>query len=139
MSLHLIKLCVGTQSVEDLEQWRDRIAPGDRLSYHDTRMSPKRADELRDGGSLYWVIKRVIQCRQTIIDLEEIVSADGIKRCRIWLGREIVRTAPRPRKAFQGWRYLKASEAPPDLGPGREGGEELPDELRRKLIELGAW
>jgi len=139
MSLHLIKLCVGAQSIEDLEHWRDRIAPGDRPSYHDTRMSPKRAAELLEGGSLYWVIKRVIQCRQSIIDLEEIVSADGIKRCRIWLDREIVRTSPRPRKAFQGWRYLKGSEAPPDIGPAAEGGEELPDELRRKLIELGAW
>ena len=105
---------------------------------HTTRMTPKRKDEILAGGSLYWVIKRVIQVRQPVLDLEEFTDPDGIKRCNIWLENTLVRTAPSPRRAFQGWRYLKAEDAPSDLTE-HAGGEDLPDELRRKLIELGAW
>ncbi|GGH02388.1 hypothetical protein GCM10007420_18300 [Glycocaulis albus] len=139
MSLHLIKLCVGADTIEDLEAWRAKIAPGGKPMYHVTRMSPKRADELLDGGSLYWVIKRVIQVRQRIIGLEEVTGSDGISRCCIWLDREIIRTAPRPKKPFQGWRYLTSADAPPDLSSPASGGEDLPDDLRAKLIEMGAW
>ncbi|MGY6531137.1 DUF1489 family protein [Glycocaulis sp.] len=139
MALHLIKLCVGVDSIEDLEARRAKSAPGSGPVFHVTRMSPKRRDEVLDGGSLYWVIKRVIQVRQRIIDLEEITGEDGISRCCIWMDRELIRTSPRPKKPFQGWRYLKAADAPPDLSSPAAGGEELPGELRRKLIELGAW
>ncbi|MGX6647928.1 DUF1489 family protein [Maricaulaceae bacterium MS644] len=138
MALNLIKLCVGADGIEDLEAWRDQVAPGDRPMPHTTRMTPKRAKELLDGGSLYWVIKRVIQARQTILELEEFTDEAGIKRCTIWLDREIVPTAPTPRRPFQGWRYLKAEDAPADLSV-QTGGEDLPDDLRRKLIEIGAW
>lgn len=139
MALHLIKLCVGADTVEDLEAWRDQIAPGNRPMHHVTRMTPKRREEILDGGSLYWVIKRVIQVRQRIIDLEEVTGDDGIARCCIWLDRELILTAPRPKKPFQGWRYLKATDAPPDLSGPAGGGEDLPGDLRAKLIELGAW
>ncbi|MEQ8405365.1 MAG: DUF1489 domain-containing protein [Oceanicaulis sp.] len=138
MALNLVKLCVGADGIEDLEAWRDRIAPGGKPMPHTTRMTPKRAKELLDGGSLYWVIKRVIQCRQTILDLEDFTDEAGIKRCTIWLDTEIHRTAPSPKRPFQGWRYLKPEHAPADLSV-QTGGEELPDELRRKLIEIGAW
>ncbi|PWE16495.1 DUF1489 domain-containing protein [Marinicauda salina] len=138
MPLHLIKLCVGADSIEDLEAWRDTTAPGGGPMSHTTRMFPKRRDALLDGGSLYWVIKRIVQVRQRILDLEEVVGEDGIRRCRIWLDPEIVRTNPSPKRPFQGWRYLEPHEAPGDL-TAASGGEDLPDELRRKLIELGAW
>jgi len=138
MALNLIKLCVGADGIENLEAWRDQVAPGDRPMPHTTRMTPKRAKELLDGGSLYWVIKRVIQARQTILELEEFTDEAGIKRCTIWLDREIIPTAPTPRRPFQGWRYLKAEDAPADLSV-QTGGEDLPDDLRRKLIEIGAW
>lgn len=138
MALHLLKLCVGADSIEDLERWRDRTAPGGRPMAHVTRMFPKRKAEILEGGSLYWVIKRVIQVRQTILDLEEFTDAEGVKRCRIVLDPELVRTSPAPRRPFQGWRYLKPEEAPADLSAAT-GGHELPDDLRRKLIELGVW
>jgi len=138
MPLHLVKLCVGADSIEDLEAWRDQIAPRGQLMPHTTRMTPKRAAELNDGGSLYWVIKRLIQVRQRIVELEEFTDETGIKRCTIWLDREIVRTAPAPRRPFQGWRYLKAEDAPADLSV-QTGGEEVPDALRSQLIEMGAW
>lgn len=138
MALHLVKLCVGADGIENLEAWRDRVTPNGGRMGHTTRMTPKRAKELLDGGSLYWVIKRVIQARQRIVELEEFVDDDGIKRCTIWLDPEIIKTAPAPRRAFQGWRYLKPEDAPADLSV-QSGGEELPDTLRRELIEIGAW
>ncbi|MCR9128519.1 MAG: DUF1489 domain-containing protein [Alphaproteobacteria bacterium] len=138
MPLHLVKLCVGADGIEDLERWRDTCAPGDRLMPHTTRMTPKRAKELLDGGSLYWVIKRVIQARQEIVELEEFVDEGGVKRCTIWLNNEIIPTAPAPKRPFQGWRYLKPEHAPADLTV-QSGGEDLPAELRNKLIEIGAW
>ncbi|MCW5723884.1 MAG: DUF1489 domain-containing protein [Maricaulaceae bacterium] len=145
MALHLIKLCVGVDSIEELESWRDRRMAERRargepeLSRHVTRMTPKRAAEVLDGGSLYWVIRRVIQCRQRIVALEDVTGEDGVMRCAIVMEPEIIRTAPAPRRPFQGWRYLRAEDAPPDLSDPRAGGAELPDDLRRRLIEIGAW
>jgi len=145
MTLHLIKLCVGVDSVEDLEAYRRRrtqeqTAGGEPVrSVHVTRMFPKQAEKILDGGSLYWVIRRVIQARQRITGLEEVVGDDGIKRCAIIMDPEIIRTAPAARRPFQGWRYLKAEDAPMDLSDPAAGGADLPPELRRKLIEIGAW
>ena len=139
MALHLIKLCVGAESVESLQAWRDRAFGKGQPAFHTTRMTPKRAAEVLDGGSLYWVIKRVVQVRQRVVDLEEFVDSGGVKRCHIWLDPELVRTAPQQRRAFQGWRYLKPEDAPSDLGEGMGGGEDLPHDLRRKLLEIGAW
>lgn len=138
MALNLVKLCVGADGIDDLEAWRDTVAPGGKPMPHTTRMIPKRAKELLDGGSLYWVIKRVIQVRQTILELEEFTDSAGIKRCTIWLDPEIVRTAPSPKRPFQGWRYLKAEDAPADITV-QTGGDDLPDDIRQKLIEIGAW
>ena len=137
---HLVKLCVGADSVADLIDWQKsgRAKGPDGRPRHVTRMYPRQEAALLDGGSLYWVIKRVIQVRQPILDLEEFTDPKGIKRCNIWLGPDIVKTAPSPRRAFQGWRYLKPEDAPADLTE-QTGGEDLPDDLRQKLIELGAW
>ncbi len=145
MALHLIKLCVGADSVADLRAWQDqrvarpRRADGPREPYHVTRMTPARAGEVIDGGSLYWVIRRVVAVRQAITDLVEIRGDDGIRRCAIVLDRELVLTQPVPRKPFQGWRYLDPRDAPADLAARGSGGAELPETLRRKLVELGAW
>ncbi len=138
MPLHLVKLCVGADAIEDLERWRDTCAPNGQLMPHTTRMTPKRGKEILDGGSLYWVIKRVIQARQRVVELEEFVDSEGIKRCHIWLDPEIIPTAPAPKRPFQGWRYLKPEHAPADLTQ-QTGGDDLPADLRRKLIDLGAW
>ena len=86
--------------------------------YHVTRMWPKREAELLDGGSIYWVIKGVIQCRQRILSLREITGQDGIRRCGLVLASDVIRTASVPKKAFQGWRYLTPADAPrPDRHP----------------------
>jgi len=145
MTVHLIKLCVGIDTVEELEAHRVRRSAEQATrneavqSVHVTRMSPKRAAEILDGGSLYWVIKRVIRCRQRIISLDEVIGEDGIKRCAIVMDPELVRTAPAARRPFQGWRYLNTDDAPMDISAPSGGGENLPPELRSKLIEIGAW
>lgn len=142
MSLHLIKLCVGAESVEDLEESVVRRIEQRRRSgqsqhyFHVTRMAPKRVDELLEGGSLYWIIKGGVQCRQPLADLETFTDAEGIGRCRILMKPELVRTQWQPRRPFQGWRYLRADDAPADIGTG-EAAAEMPPDLRRELSELG--
>jgi hypothetical protein len=143
MSLHLIKLCVGADSIADLEEWiadrmaeRRRRGEPERLA-HVTRMRPKRAEALVDGGSLYWVIKGLISARQRLLEVEPFVDAEGIGRCRLWLEPKVVAVAPRPMRAFQGWRYFAAEDAPLDLEAAGAGAAAMPEALRRTLGELG--
>ncbi len=143
MTLHLVKLCVGVDSLDDLRQWiaarmaeaRRRSAPARHA--HVTRMAPKRAVDILDGGSLYWVIKGQISARQAIVGVEPFMDADGIGRCRLWLDGEIVAVAPRPMRAFQGWRYYEAKSAPPDIDEAQPGFADMPDAMRRELAGLG--
>lgn len=143
MGLNLVKLCVGVDSVEDLESWiRFRLKEKERageevIQFHTTRMIPKRADELVDGGSLYWVIKGNVQVRQVINEIRPFTDSSGISRCRIVLDPTLVHTNWQPRRAFQGWRYLKSEDAPQDLKNPDEGLTALPPELRRELAQLG--
>ena len=136
MALHLIKLCVGAASPEDLRQWRaSRKAQGHRPIVH-TRQTPKRASEILAGGSLYWVFKGVILIRQPIAAIETL-GEGAARRCEILLGDAMIETAPQPRRAFQGWRYLEPKDAPADLSQIGDG--ELPIELARRLREIGAF
>jgi hypothetical protein len=136
MSLHLIKLCVGADTPEDLRVWREaRAKAGHRPIVH-TRNTPKRAAELLDGGSLFWVFRGVVLIRQRIAAIETV--GEGVqRRCEILLDDAQIPTAPQPRRAFQGWRYLEAKEAPADFGEAANG--DLPLELARRLREAGAW
>ena len=136
MPLHIIKLCVGVDSVDELRAWRKEQRRMGRSCVVHTRQSPKRCADVLDGGSLYWVIKGVVRCRQTITAVDTI--DDGPKtRCEIALEDELVLTEPMPRRAFQGWRYLDPTEAPADLDPRLAA--DLPGELTAQLRALGAW
>lgn len=142
MPLHLVKLCVGVSAVEELQAWvdeaaRNAAARGEAATRtHTTRMFPRREAELLDGGSLYWVIKGKVQARQRLVDLCPVTGKDGINRCRIVMEARLVLTEWQPRRAFQGWRYLKADDAPADLNEG-SGIHALPPELRIQLANLG--
>ena len=138
-SLHLIKLSAGTESVDSLATWQEQFRRrfDDGLPRHVTRMWPKRADEILDGGSIYWVIKGMIQCRQRVLRLDEVDRGDGIRRCGLVLEPRLIRTASAPKRAFQGWRYLKPADAPPDLPANRQGEDALPPELAGALAEIG--
>jgi hypothetical protein len=134
--VHIIKLCVGAEKVEDLEEWqKNRFGSGP--AQHVTRMAPKRADEILSGGSLYWVFKGLVLARQRILALDEVRGDDGILRCAIQLDREVIRTEALARRAFQGWRYLSATDAPRDLPKGRAREEELPVELTAAMAQIG--
>jgi hypothetical protein len=139
VALHLIKLSVGTTSIEDLEEWhKDPRAKGpDGLPRHVTRMWPKREGELLDGGSIYWVIQGLVQCRQPILRLDEVTGGDGIRRCAIVLEPGLIRTATAQKRPFQGWRYLPGSDAPPDLGSARAKDDTLPPALSAALADIG--
>jgi hypothetical protein len=106
-------------------------------SVHTTRMFPKRADEILDGGSLYWVIKGQVKARQPILDIRETTGGDGIKRCDLVLGPEVVETVMQPKRPFQGWRYYDPKDAPQDLTNAGSGLAEMPEEMKRELAELG--
>lgn len=136
---HLIKLSVGTESVEDLARWQASRASElpEGLPRHVTRMWPRRETEVLNGGSIYWVIKGMVQCRQRILRLDRVTGHDGIERCAIVLDPELVRTAPAPKRAFQGWRYLALPDAPPDLPANRQNEDSLPPELAGALADIG--
>lgn len=143
MALHLIKLCVGCDSVRELEDWikqklKDKRRRGEKAEHiHRTRMVPKRADELTDGGSLYWVIRGEVMCRQRIRAVRPFRDKDGVGRCGLVLEPKVVLVTPRPYRAFQGWRYLACADAPPDLDRAAPGAAAMPEKLRRELRELG--
>ena len=140
MSLNLIKLCVGAESLEDQQEWSQRrlkemqAAGSEVCLFHTTRMVPKRIDELLDGGSLYWVIKGKIQARQKLVDIRPFVDSEGIRRCKLMLDSQIIATEWQPKRAFQGWRYLPVEEAPADLQFADSG---MPSHLKAELAELG--
>ncbi|WP_375280108.1 DUF1489 family protein [Pseudooctadecabacter sp.] len=138
-TLHLQKLSVGTDNVADLLAWQNtkRAQAVDGLPRHVTRMWPKRKDEVLGGGSMYWVIKGSIMCRQQINRFDEYIGADGVRRCAIVLEPELIRVVPTLKRPFQGWRYLKAEDAPMDLPKGREEEEALPASLNAALAEIG--
>ena len=143
MTLHLIKLSVGTDSVEDLQRWirqklkekKKRGRKAERV--HTTRMVPKRVDELLDGGSLYWVIRGQIACRERILAVRPFVDKEGIGRCHLVLDPKCVLVESRPFRAFQGWRYLEVKDAPRDLDRAAPGVGAMPEPLRRELRDLG--
>lgn len=149
MALNLIKLCVGVDTVEQLEMFQARrraemeaagLPPYNR---HLTRNFPRRVDEIMtpaEGppGSLYWVIRREVRVRQPLHAIEEAVDHEGRRCCALIFEPVLVRVDPRPHRPFQGWRYLESDDAPADLtGPTRGESDEMPEEMRRELRELG--
>lgn len=138
--MHLIKLCVGVATLEELEGYRNERAHwwgldyGEDVHVHRTRMMPKRAEEIVESGSIYWVISGVVRCRQRVLRLAAATDREGRGCCDIIMAPDLVRVMPRPKRPFQGWRYLDPLEAPPDLDTGgfsEEGAMEIAEELAR--------
>ena len=137
--INLIKLSVGTDSVETLQAWQDSPRPkgADGLPRHVTRMWPRREDEILNGGSIYWVIKGVVQCRQTILRLDEHDRGDGIRRCALVFDPKLIRVETMTKRPFQGWRYLRPEDSPADLPEHRRREEQLPPSLSAALADIG--
>ena len=134
MALHLIKLCVGADSLQDLALWQQDRKRHENVM-HVTRQTPKQAEQLLDGGSLYWVIKGIITARQRLLELRPL-SIEGASYCGLVLDPALVEVRPRIQRAFQGWRYLQAKDAPPDMPHGHVD-EAMPDYMRRELAAMG--
>jgi hypothetical protein len=142
MTVHLVKLCVGVETVQDLRDWQaERLR---RLSRegktpelcHRTLQAPRRREDVLDGGSLYWVVKGFVIVRQRIVALRADTKDDGRACCGIVLDPKLVGTRPHPRRAFQGWRYLEAADAPPDMRPLEQADRDMPPGMREALREL---
>ena len=142
MTLHLIKLCVGAESLESLARWQAaRLAVMKKKRakpelMHVTRHTPKRAEELLDGGSLYWVIKGQIAARQRLIDIRAVRVKGGPPKCGLVYEPKLVPTLRRSHRPFQGWRYLDPKNAPPDARDFKRG-KGLPETLCAELADLG--
>ena len=136
MTLHLIKLAARANGVDDLINWQTYVRETHGELFHTTRMMPKRVNELLDDGSIYWVIKRKIRVRQTILDIQPFTDEAGIKRCHIFLDPELIATRHQSRRPFQGWRYLETENAPDDM-PVSDEETPMPPELLSELRELG--
>lgn len=138
--IHMIKLCVGVSSLEELESYRDERAHwwdadyGEDVHVHRTRMMPKRAAEMEGLSSIYWVISGQVVCRQPILRLARYTNAEGIDYCDIIMSRDMIRTVPYPKRPFQGWRYLRPEDAPPDVGANENAGSMA---LAADLAKLG--
>ena len=153
MVVHLVKLCVGVESIDELAQWfasedckKARKRKGLRSPNehsHWTRMTPKRAEEVLDGGSLYWVIRGRICVRHRILRLDPVEDEQGKGYCAIVYVPTMILTQTRPRRAFQGWRYLEDEDAPPDLADQRgairaaKAEADLPVKMIEELKALG--
>jgi len=141
MTVHLIKLSVGPETLTDLAQWqqqrlREQKWAGQKQELmHVTRQRPKRAEEVLDGGSIYWVIKGFIVARQKLIELRPLLR-EGVPYCGLIYEPELITVRARPRRPFQGWRYFDPDDAPADVGKWTDA-HEMPDATQRELMVLG--
>lgn len=138
MTVHMVKLCVGAESIDDMIAWQTRQMRTLPNPVHHTRMFPKRADEMLHGGSIYWVVKRAIRFRQRIIDIRKVDDEEGRSLCELHFDPELIQTYAQPKRPFQGWRYLKPSDAPKDLKSG-DRAVDIPADLDEALKNAGVW
>ncbi len=136
MTLHLIKLCVGAESIDDLHRWQSGRLKAVSEIAHTTRMVPRRRDEILNGGSIYWVVKGFVLVRQKLADIRPFTDDDGIGRCDLLMDPKLVPVDPVPRRPFQGWRYLEPKDAPPDAATVKADNA-MPAKMQAELRELG--
>ena len=139
MIWHIIKLSVGVEDVEHLARIQESRLKNEGVLAHITRNTPKRADQLLKGGSIYWVIKRFIRVRQRLLGIERGVNSEGKPSCALVLDPQLVRTELKEFRAFQRWRYLGVKDAPRDLEDGSPDQVDacLPPEMAAELKGLG--
>ncbi|MBS0541103.1 MAG: DUF1489 domain-containing protein [Proteobacteria bacterium] len=141
MVLHLIKLAVGVDDLAQMKKFQAARRKQRRQTPRSphwvfTRNTPRRAEELLDGGSLYWVVRGVVRARQELVGFDEDFDKEEARKyCRIKVKRTIIPTTPQACKAFQGWRYLTPDRAPPDLSRGDSG--DMPPDMAAELKRLG--
>ena len=138
MALHLLKLAVGIENIGHLREVQARRLAENGSLCHVTRFMPRRAEQVLDGGSLFWVVRNFIRVRQRLLDLRVVKTVEtGSSKCAFVLDPELVLTVPARRRPHQGWRYFEAGSAPPDLGGSIEEFGDMPAEMAAELRALG--
>lgn len=143
--VNLIRPCVGISSPRMLFDHQiasnlQKDANGNDIAYFTTRNTPKRAEELLNGGSVYWIIKGKIAMRQKIVNIETHLDETNRKYCVISKSPQIIITAPHPYRAMQGWRYLEAEKTPKDLhvfDPDNLSDNDIDPQMAAELSQLG--
>ena len=130
--MHLMKLAVGVRDPAHLRALQTQREPP---LQHLTKQMPRRAAEIVDGGSLYWVIAGSMLVRQRVLWVEPAVRIDGSACAAIGLDAALVPVCGRPVRAFQGWRYLGSDAAPADLSAQPDEAT-VPEALARELRAL---
>lgn len=125
----MTKIAFRSESVDSLRAWLESQGDHARLT---TKYRPTRFAEM-EGGSLYWIHSHAIVGRSPILGFEQ--TPEG--KWWINLGPELIGVHPRPKRAHQGWRYLKDKDKPRDLEEGEDIGDVLPGKLMGKLNRLG--
>jgi hypothetical protein len=134
MPLHLLKLAVGVENVDELRRIRAERAAERGGSWVYTRNRPRRAAEVLAGGSIYWVIRGHIRVRQLVSGFRSERDANGRRYCLIEIDDELVPTCDRAWRPFQGWRYLAPEDAPADRS---DKPEPSADHMLAELRALG--
>ena len=103
-----------------------------------TRQTPKRAAELIDGGSLYRVYRGQILSRQRILAVETVGQAarSPLRGHPVGRGRPHLADAA---AGLSGVALPAGVGRPAGSGASAVGEEAMPEELARRLRELGAW
>lgn len=145
MTVNFLRTGVGVDSIRHLydiqQSYRKLESSGESFAFLTTRRTPTRANDLLNGGSVYWIINRQICARQIIMDIQTLADNNGQAYCRIVMSPEIMLTSPVSHRHIQGWRYLPQEKAPADLrpfDPYDQDNDEGPDpQMAAQLAELG--
>ena len=139
MSYHLKKIAVGIASIDRLKIRQRMIFETYGKIIHSTRNMPKQKADLIKTGSIFWIIKRYVLVRQKIVSIVPVIRDDGSKGCEIELDKNLIKVIPTKMKPFQGWRYYLENDIPKDLNLYDHEDEEIPEQIRLELIELGLY
>lgn len=131
MPLHMTKIAFSAESPASLRAWLEGHAEAGEARLT-TRYLPKRQEEMA-GGSLYWIFEHALIGRSPLLGFEQ--REDG--RWWIRLAPTLIPVETKPKRAHQGWRYLKDEDAPRDLGEGESAGDAMPPKLVSELAKLG--
>jgi hypothetical protein len=128
----MTRIAFGAESPAHLRARLEAHAEGGEVRLT-TRYMPKRHEEMA-GGSLYWILNHSLIGRSPLIGFMD----NGQGRTWIRIRPELIPVRGIPKRAHQGWRYLEAKDAPPDLGGSdADGRDHMPPKMLGELMKMG--
>lgn len=144
MCVNFLRTGVGVQSIHHLHEIQStyrQFNDGEKnYAFLTTRRTPIRANDILNGGSVYWIINRQICARQQVVDIQTLQDDEGKNFCRILMNPTIIMTSPTAHRHIQGWRYLTPEKAPSDLHPFDPNEDEIDNinpDFAKELAEAG--